>query len=72
MAVEVSSAQQLDNQGNIPVQFHQRHQRRLYCISIHLIISSHLSENPPALIPIIAVSAMIEFCPTRSTFTPHC
>jgi hypothetical protein len=24
------------------------------------------------LIPIIAVSAMIEFCPTRSTFTPHC
>jgi hypothetical protein len=55
---------------NPPVQFHQTHQRRLNRISIHPNILFYPSANIPALIPIIAASAMIEFCPTRSTLYP--
>jgi hypothetical protein len=71
MAVEVSSAQSFESRLHtcpIPpeapatTKYHQH----------HLSFSFHSSANVPALIPIIATSATTEFCPTRSTFTPHC
>ncbi len=58
------------DQDNSPVQFHQKHQRQLMP-SVSSIISSKYTGNKPALIPILAVSAMIEFCSSMSTFTPH-
>jgi len=73
MAVEEMSAsvQKLMNNGeNAPVRFHQRHQQRLNDISVNPCISFVRSAHIPALIPMFAVSATIEFYPTRSMIYP--
>lgn len=73
----VKNCQQLFQCGvniplDVPVQFLRMHQRQLYTdqnSSNHPL--NTLGLNAPALIPIFAVSGIVEFCTATLIFTPH-